>query len=325
MTVFLTGITGLVGSFIADILLSNGYEVKALVRKQSVKFPLSNKVNIVEGDILDPLLLNKEVANCDFVIHCAAIVSFSNKMLDEMMLTNIEGTKNIVNACLQNGVKRLVHISSIAAIGREEKSPIVNENTAWTNSDLNTNYAKSKYQAELEVWRGIEEGLEAIILNPSVVLGVSDWNKSSSKLFKYVFNEKPFYTNGNINVVDVRDVAKLALISLSSNNVNQRYIVANVTLTYKHFFEELAFRFNKKAPSILVSSFMAAIAWRVEWLKALITNKEPLVTKETAKTSLTSYIYENNKVIKDFNFQFIPLNETLDWACKEYINSSNIS
>lgn len=317
--VFLTGATGLIGSFIAENLLSNGYEVKALVRNTNNSF--DSRINIVEGDLLDPLLLNKEIAGCEYVIHCAAIVSFSSKMADEMMLINIEGTRNIVNASLLNNVKKLVHISSIAAIGRDEKSDIITENTAWTDSEMNTNYAKSKYLSELEVWRGVEEGLNSIILNPSVVLGVGNWNKSSSKLFKYVFDEKPFYTNGNLNVVDVRDVASLTIKALESNIVNERYIVSNTTLTYKNFFEELADRFHKKAPSILVSPLMAAIAWRVEWLKSLFTNKEPLVTRETARQSRSQYVYINDKVIADFNHQFHPLNITLDWACDAYLSN----
>jgi dihydroflavonol-4-reductase len=317
--VFLTGITGLVGSFVADLLCKNGYQIKALVRNVAdckVNYP---NTTFVEGDLLDPLLLNDAIAGCEFVIHCAALISFSTNKINEMMLVNIEGTKNVVNAALANNVTKLIHLSSIAALGRDPKTILINENSQWVDSDYITNYAKSKYLAELEVWRGIEEGLSAIILNPSVVLGVGNWNKSSSKLFKYVFDEKPFFTKGNMNVVDVRDVAAITLKALTSTKTNQRYIVSNEVITYQSFFTALALRFHKKAPSILVKPWMAALAWRFEWLKALFTQKEPLVTKETAHQSRSSFVYVNDKVKLDFDHVFIPLQDTLDWACQAYL------
>lgn len=317
--VFLTGITGLVGSFIADFLVHNGYQVKALIRNATNQHYLNPNITFIEGDLLDPLLLNQEIDGCEYVIHCAAIISFSSNKINDMMLVNIEGTKNIVNASILNKVKKLIHISSIAAIGRDPKTLTITENAQWTESTLNTNYAKSKYLSELEVWRGIEEGVDAIILNPSVVLGVGNWNKSSSKFFKYVFDEKPFYTKGNINIVDVRDLAAIVVKALSSTKTNERYIVSNAVVTYKSFFDQMAERFNKKSPQILVTPWMAAIAWRVEGIKAFFTQKEPLVTKETAHQSRSAFVYVNEKVIADFNHQFIPLSDTLDWACKAYL------
>jgi nucleoside-diphosphate-sugar epimerase len=320
--VFLTGITGLVGNYIAEYLLNQGYQVKALIRKGTDTSLLNPVIELIEGDLLDPLLLNKSISGCEYVIHCAAIVSFSSKMINEMMLVNIEGTKNIVNASLLNQVKKLIHISSIAAIGRDTKSDIITENTAWVDSEMNTNYAKSKYLSELEVWRGVEEGLNTIILNPSVILGIGNWNKSSSKLFKYIFDEKPFYTKGNINVVDVRDVALIAVNAITNSRTNERYIISNTTLTYKELFDALAIRLNKKSPSILVTPLMAAIAWRFEWIKALFTQKEPLVNKETAQQSHSSYVYLNEKVINHFDYKFITLDQTLDWSCQNYLNNS---
>lgn len=320
--VFLTGITGLVGNYIAEYLLKQGYQVKALIRKGTDTSLINPVIELIEGDLLDPLLLNKSISGCEYVIHCAAIVSFSSKMINEMMLVNIEGTKNIVNASLLNQVKKLIHISSIAAIGRDTKSDIITENTAWVDSKMNTNYAKSKYLSELEVWRGVEEGLDTIILNPSVILGIGNWNKSSSKLFKYIFDEKPFYTKGNINVVDVRDVAIIAVNAITNDRTNERYIISNTTLTYKELFDALAVRLNKKSPSILVTPFMAAIAWRFEWIKALFTQKEPLVNKETAQQSRSSYVYLNEKVIKHFEHKFLTLDQTLDWSCQNYLNNS---
>ena len=317
--VFLTGITGLVGGFIADILIKNGYQIKALVRNvQDCKIDYAN-TTFIEGDLLDPLLLIDAIAGCEYVIHCAALISFSSNKINEMMLVNIEGTKNVVNAAIANHVTKFIHLSSIAALGRDSKMICINENSTWVETEYATNYAKSKYLAELEVWRGIEEGLNAIILNPSVVLGVGNWHKSSSKLFKYVFEEKPFFTKGNMSVVDVRDVAAITLKALKSTIVNQRYIVSNESITYQQFFNALAIRFHKKAPSILVSPWMAALAWRFEWLKALFTQKEPLVTKETAHQSRTTFVYVNDKVKQDFDHTFIPLVDTLDWACKAYL------
>ena len=217
MVVLITGITGLVGSAVAKEFLSRGFQVKALVRSLlSVSYVKSISENIVcvEGDVLDVFSLEEALKDVDYVVHAAAMVSFAPKDRVEMQKVNIEGTANVVNACLVGNIKKLCFVSSVAAFGRPGHAIIkkmgeivIDENQKWEDSETNSTYAVTKYQSECEVWRGQAEGLSTVIVNPSIVLGESDWNKSSSQLFKYVFDKKPFFTPGNLNYVDVKDVA----------------------------------------------------------------------------------------------------------------------
>jgi dihydroflavonol-4-reductase len=332
MKVLVTGITGLVGAEIGKTLLAKGFKVRALVRETSDLSALSevlDQIEIVKGDILDVLSLEKALENIDTVIHTAAIVSFAPKDRADMYKVNIEGTANVVNLCLIQGVSKLIFISSIASLGRPtahqtegNKAIEISESQKWEDSDLNSHYAKTKYLAECEVWRGEAEGLKVVVLNLSIVLGAGDWTKSSTRLFKYVFDQKPFYTPGYINYVDVKDVAALAALSLGEEVYGQRFVVSAGNITYADFFKEIAIRFHKNPPSKLLGPRSIAILWRIEAFRSFVFGTNPLITKETAKTAQTQILYKNNKAEKYFDFEFKPLNQTLDEVCgsllKEY-------
>ncbi len=317
--IFVTGGNGFIGSFIIRNLIDEGHKVYALIRKGADKALLTdieNKINWVEGDVTDmPVLLNV-IKDFDAVIHAAAVVSFSKKDKAQMFKINIEGTTNIVNACLFNKIPKLVFISSVAAIGRN-KDKIIDEKTIWLDTKFNTAYGNSKYAAEKEVWRGNAEGLQTVILNPSIVLGPGDWNKSSSRLFKYVWEENKFYTSGEINYVDVRDVARAVTELLKADINGERFILNGGSITFKNFFYKVATLFNKTRPNIYLSSRWIAILWRIEFLRSLITGKEPLITRETAMMAQKNYYYDNKKIINTLNFNFNTLNNTLSWACSE--------
>jgi dihydroflavonol-4-reductase len=326
MVVLITGVTGLVGSAIAKEFLAKGFSVKALVRSQNshekVK-AISEKIEIVEGDVLDILALNVALENVDYVIHCAAIVSFAPKDRAAMYKTNIEGTANLVNACLEKQIKKFCFISSIASFGRPPQNLLqtldqveIDESQKWENSDSNSHYAITKYMAECEVWRASAEGLPVVIVNPSIILGESDWTKSSTQLFKFVYDNKPFYTSGFINYVDVKDVAKAAYQLTNSEISNERYCLSAGMISYKDFFDGIAKRFNKKGPYIEVKSWLLGIVWRLEAIKSMISGNAPLVTKETAKTASQKIFYRNNKIKKAMNFEFENLENTLDRVCK---------
>jgi dihydroflavonol-4-reductase len=318
--IFLTGANGLIGSFIARKLLADGQAIRALRRPDSDLSLLGedqNRIEWVEGDVLDILSLERAVEGCTEVVHTAAIVSFSPKERRQLYQVNVEGTANVVNVSLAAGVRKLVHISSVAALGRPEKNsrnaeqPVeIDEEQKWEESPQNSHYAKSKYQAELEVWRGIAEGLPAVIVNPSVVLGEGDWSRSSTALFKYVFDEKPFYTEGTLNYVDVRDVAEAVSRLLVSDIVNERFILNGGKTTYRQFFALAAEQLGKKAPRFRVTPLMAAIAWRVEAIRGFLTGKKPLVTRETARSSLHHFYYHNEKIQGQTGLKFHSLEET---------------
>lgn len=227
--VLVTGGTGFLGAYIIKHLVEKGYTVRAIRRSNKLPAFIPNeildKVEWVEGDVLDIVSLEEAMERIDTVIHAAAMVSFSKKEQKLMYQVNVEGTANVVNIAMEKNIKRFVHISSIAAIGRKADGGHVNEATKWEESKVNTHYAKSKYRSELEVWRGISEGLNAVILNPSTILGYSDWNTGSSAIFKNVYNEFKWFTSGVNGFVDVEDVAAATVLLLESTISEERFII----------------------------------------------------------------------------------------------------
>ena len=322
MKVFITGCNGLIGSFIARRFLAEGYELVALKRKNSdLSFiqDFANQIEWIEGDLLDIPALEKGMEHCVYVIHCAAIVSFNPKEKSEMYQINIEGTANVVNTALKYKIKKLCHISSIAALGRKKDTFVINENSKWEDSSANTHYAKTKYLSELEVWRAQAEGLATVILNPSVVLGPGDWNKSSSQVFKYIWDKKSYYSLGQLNYIDVRDLAEITYQLTVSDAVNDRFIINGGFCTYKTFFDHVADNLNKPRPSKKITPFLAAVAWRVAAIYSLISGKPPFITRETASVAQKSYTYENSKISDLLNYTFRELDETVKWTCAELI------
>lgn len=323
--ILITGITGLVGSFTARYFLKSGFHVAGLKRANSslsLIQDIDNQIEWYEGDVLDVLGLEKAIKNVNYVIHAAAIVSFAPKDENRMFKTNVEGTMNVVNLCIEKKIKKLCFVSSVAALGRkissENKSNQIikiDEKATWEENELNSNYAKTKYLAEMEVWRGQSEGLESVIVNPSVILGEADWNKSSTQLLKYVYDEHKFYPEGNLNYVDVLDVAECIYNLMTSEVSNERFILSAGQITYKDFFEKVALKFNKKAPSFLVTKAMTGIVWRLEIIRTFFTGNTPLITKETALSSSYSFEYHNEKIKKILNFSFKNLDNSLDRIC----------
>lgn len=317
-----TGANGLLGSFIVRKLIDEGSKFVAFKRKDSdvsLLDDVSGKVTWREIDLLDPVTMDDAVAGLTSIIHSAALVSFDPRLAREIAKINTDGTRNIVNACLANGIDRLVYISSVAALGRTKGQTMVDENNKWVESAQHTAYATSKYLAELEVYRGQEEGLTTVILNPSVILAPADWQKSSAKLFKYVWDERLFYIDGSMNYVDVRDVAAAATMALKSGMENERYIVNGGTVSFKEFFDGVATRFGKKPPMIKLNRIILEIVAELEMLRAGLRRSEPLVTPETARLAGTFFQYQNSKIKNAFHLEFQPLGCTLDWCCRYYL------
>jgi nucleoside-diphosphate-sugar epimerase len=321
MIICITGVSGLVGSHLARRLLAEGHQVKALRRAStSLKLvaDIAHQIEWAEGDLLDVLTLEPFVASADIVIHAAAHVSFAPNDRELMYKVNIDGTSNIVNTCLQaSSLKKFVHISSIAAIGRSKDSLHIDEQTKWEHSDENTHYAITKYLSELEVWRGSEEGLPVLILNPSIILGGGDWHSGSTALFKYIHDRKPFYPKGNLNYVDIADITACVMKLINSPLAGERFILNGGNVPYKQFMQMVADQWKIPAPRYPVTKFMAAVAWRFEWIKSLFTGKTPLITRETARMSGKNYIYNAQKIQTTAGLSFTPLQETVERVCKE--------
>ncbi|NIJ53523.1 NAD-dependent epimerase/dehydratase family protein [Dyadobacter arcticus] len=332
MKVLITGATGLVGSAVARRFLSDNYEVLALYRRgadRSLLSDVDSRVNWVEGDIMDISSLENAMEGVDFVVHTAAVVSFIPKDRKIMYRVNVEGTANLVNVCLNYPVKKLCHVSSIAALGRPDsrklipgKTTMLDESQRWEDSPENSEYAKTKHLAELEVWRGIAEGLNAVIVNPTLILGEGDWNKSSTQIFRYVYQEKPFFTEGIANYVDVRDVADIVFRLLHSEVSAERFLLNAGSISYKNLFSMIAVAMNKKKPWLRVGPGLAGIIWRVEALRTFLLGTKPLITKETAQSAARNISYRNDKIRNILNFEFQPLEKTVARVSESLLKQS---
>ncbi len=321
MKVFVTGATGLLGRELVPRLLAEGYEVSALCREENPdrvkKVPGFDRVEWFEGNLGDLSVLQQAIEKTDFVIHAAGLVSFDPGDRKDLHRVNVEGTANVVNVCLVAGqLKKLIHISSVAALSPSKPMPAEVDERQGFNPDSNTSdYAWSKYNAELEVIRAVEEGLNAVVLNPSIILSPGEANESSAGLFGYVQKERPFYPAGWINFVDVRDIATVALELLKRGpSHGERILLSAGHLPYRDFFSAVARFLGKKAPSIESRPWMTALGWRMEMLRSFFTGSRPLLTKYTAASSSKRLIYKG-KALTDFwpDFRFHPLEETLEW------------
>ena len=314
--ILVTGGAGLLGKELITQLLADDKKVRAVYNKTKLIDFNNENLQQVQCDILDVIRLEEVMNGIEQVYHCAAIVTFNPKRKQAMFKINIEGTANVVNAALESGVKKLVYVSSVAALGRIRENEPVAENMNWTEETSNSNYGQSKYMAELEVWRGIGEGLDAVIVNPTIILGAGDWNWGSSKIFQSVYNEFPWYSDGVTGFVDVKDVAVVMTRLMDSSITAQRFIVSAENRTYKDVLTLIAKAFGKKPPYKKVTPLIAKIVWRLEALKSWFTKKDPLVTKETSITALAKVNFDNSKLKKYLpDFKYRPIEETIAQIC----------
>lgn len=313
--IFVTGGTGLVGSHLLRYLVQKGHtSIFALKRPTSdmrLVSDLDGKINWVEGDILDVLTLEQVMQDTAQVYHCAAIVSFDPREYDLMDRINIEGTANMVNVALDLEVEKYLHVSSIAAIGRNETLKQADEETEWQESNWNTRYALSKYHAEMEVWRGSTEGLEVAIVNPSVIFGKGFWTKGTGRFYRIVDQGLKFYPTGSTGFVTVKDVVSYMYALMQSDIVNERFLLNGQNLPYRKIFNAIADTINKPQPSIKVTPLLKGLAWRFEKVKSFLTGSSPKVTKETAHNSSTDIQYSNQKSLDAFGLEYHSVMECL--------------
>ena len=288
-----------------------------VLKRYGIKEIPSN-IKFIYGDVLDYDILEEAMKDVDEVYHCAAVVSFDPIDKGSLMRVNVEGTRNMVNAALQCGVKKFCHVSSIAALGRSLEGEPINEESPWTQSKNNSVYSISKHEAEMEVWRGIAEGLNATIVNPSLILGAGRWDSSSCELFNVIAKGFPFYTTGVNGFVDVKDVARAMIMLMENNKFGQRYCLNGALISYQDFFKLMAQNFNVKAPYIKVGKGLSEIAWRAFWLIGKLQGKKPLITKETARTATREYSYSSEKIMRELNFTFTPIEESIKEICSIY-------
>ncbi len=323
--ILVTGGAGLLGKALITQLLKEGKAIRAIYNKTILPDFNGQHLEQVQCNILDVVGLEEAMVGVEQVYHCAAIITFNPKREQEMFKINIEGTANVVNAALDARVKKMVYASSVAALGRIREDAPINETMNWTEETSNSSYGQSKYMAEMQVWRGIGEGLNAVMVNPVVILGPGDWNAGSSQIFKNAFDEFPWYATGTTGFVDVRDVVKAMILLMNSDITAERFIVSAQNRTYSDLFNLIAKAFGKKPPHKKVTPTLAALVWRLEALKSFFTRRDPLITKETATTALTKATFDNSKLLKYFpGFTYRTIEESVADTCAIFQQKLNI-
>lgn len=331
-----TGATGMLGAHFLTHACKHYAQITALYRNEekidAVKsvflryFPekgLSefSKITWKKTDLYDPLSTEEAIHGCDLVFNLAATVSFDGKNPNELIESNSRITETVVNACLHLGIKHLVHVSSVAALGRKEANNEglgIDESTHWEISKNNSVYAISKYRAEMEAWRGMVEGMNILVVNPPIILAPGFWQQSSGKLMPAIAKGIPFYTYGENGFVDVRDLCRAMITLVENDKWNERYIVSGIHSSYKVLFTKMANALNVKPSYIHLNKFLGNIFWRLEWLRSRLTGASPLLTKETFRSSQNKYRYLSEKIKKDANFTFTPIETTLKWMSDWY-------
>jgi dihydroflavonol-4-reductase len=314
-SIFVTGGTGFLGAHLLRTLCAAGYTRIRALRRPSSRMDLINdlvdRIEWVEGDLLNGFLLEDALQGVDWVFHSAALISFQKRDWALMRQVNGEGTELLVNACLYNAVKKLVYVSSIAALGRNKPEQVVDEKSNWNNGPFNTGYGISKFLAEQEVWRASAEGLSVAVVNPSLILGPGPWHEGTGQFFQKIYQGLRFYPRGLASVVDVRDVARMCLQLMESEVEGERFLATAENLTYFDLFEKMANALQVPAPQVKIQPWMGELAWRGSALWAIIQGKNPLLSKENIRQSALHFRYSNQKSIEQLGFQYTPLEQTI--------------
>ncbi len=331
--ILVTGGTGLVGAHLLYSLINEKEKVRAIYRNEK-KFDnikrifsyysetpdeLFNTIEWVEADLNDIPLLIEAFTDVTHVYHCAAFVSFEPNKFDLLQKTNIEGTANIVNLCISNKVEKLCYVSSVAAIGNAKKGEPTTEATQWNPELDNSVYAITKYGAELEVWRGAQEGLKSVVVNPGVIIGAGIWRYGSGSLIKTIYNGLSYFPSGSVGYVAIEDVVKSMTLLMKSDIINERFIIVAENWSYKKFLTSCAKALNVKPPTKEAKKWLLQLGWRLDWLNHKLTGKRRKLTKQLAETLTKSTTYDNNKIKSALNFEFTPISKSIETVCKHYL------
>lgn len=315
--ILVTGGTGFLGCELISQLIAQNKRVRALKRDHSRIPEILQKNPLVEwfdADINEFATLEDAFQDVKQVYHCAAMVSFNPDDKNELFRVNIEGTSNIVNLCIQYEA-RLVHVSSVAALGNAKKGMSITENDFWEYDPNVHSYAISKYESEMEVWRGIAEGLDAVIVNPSVIIGKNSGTKGSGAIFKLIRDGLKFYTKGATGLVDVEDVAKCMILLMQSDICNERFTISAENLNYQELFTLIAQGFNKMPPALEAKPWMLRLAWRAAKLFSFLTGSSPALTRDSARSSFNESYYSNEKIKQTIPINFKPINHSIKEIC----------
>ena len=333
--VFVTGGSGLLGSHLIAFLLQSGEDrIVALKRSSSDLFwfkrilglygieesQLIDKLRWVDGDLMDFALLDEWIQKDMEVYHAAGLVSFQKGMEEELWNANVQATSDLIDICVKKQVRKFCHVSSIAALGRAEAGETtITENSYRTTTKGSSFYSATKYEAEMEVWRGIAEGLHAVIVNPSVILGEGDFSKGSNELIRTVYKGLKFFTRGVNGYVDVRDVVRAMYLLMKSEQSSERFLLSAENWSYEQLFKTIAKYLKVKGPKYYANPFMGAIAWRLLAIYGFVSGHQPMITRDTARNAKAIFHYDASKIKERLDFSFTSLEETLIRSCALFL------
>ncbi|MDP9076609.1 MAG: NAD-dependent epimerase/dehydratase family protein [Bacteroidota bacterium] len=315
--ILVTGATGFLGSEVALQLLQQGNRIRCTRRSTSLipDILLPYQVQWFDADLMDLFALEDALKGVTQVYHCAAWVSLKQADKKPMINTNVTGTANLVNLCQEHNI-RLVHVSSVAAIGIAKPGDLITENHHLDQATETDGYAISKLESEMEVWRGIAEGLDAVIVNPSIIIGANAGKAGSGALFETVKNGLKFYTAGSCGFVDVEDVAKCMISLMNTDILGERYVISAENRNYKQLTGEIADGFGIKHPPTLAKPWMMGIAWRAARIIGSLTGKPPAIDKVSAQAASMTRDYDNSKIKKAIGIDFKPISDTIIEVCE---------
>ncbi|NND63881.1 MAG: NAD-dependent epimerase/dehydratase family protein [Flavobacteriaceae bacterium] len=334
--ILVTGGTGLVGAHLLYYLLQKNSFVRATHRKSSdleyIKDVFSyytdkpdefyNKIEWVEANLTDIPSLHTAFKGITHVYHAAAYISFNPKNLRGLRKTNVEGTANIVNLCLKYGIDKLCYVSSIATLGSVTNDDPVHEEIHWNSEEDNNVYAITKYGAEMEVWRGMQEGLKAVIVNPGVILGEGFWYSGSGTIIRNAAKGSKYYTQGGSGFVDVRDVVKAMMLLMKAQVSHERYVLVAENMSYKDLFTDLSHHIKVKPPQKLIGAQTLKWIARLDWLSSKLFGTKRKLLKSMIKSLTSNTTYSSQKIKTEHNFEFIPIAKTLERVAKNYSSKS---
>ena len=330
-----TGATGIVGMPLVVKLLAKGQTVRALHRPSSNRARVEqmvrdsvpdglSRLQWVEGDVTDPDSLEVALEGVTRVFHCAALVSFHKADHAAMRAINAEGTANLVNAMLHLGTPRLVHVSSVAALGRKAGLP-TDESTLFEEQPGTSGYARSKHRAEMEAWRGAAEGLPGglVVVNPTVILGPGDFRRSSAALFRHIDQGLAWYPSGSGGYVGSEDVAEVCVRLGDSDVRDERFVLCGDHMPHRELMNRVAQALGRPGPSRRVRPWMAGLAWRLFALAERLTGRRSMATKESLSSASEDHLYDGTKILRTFAdlgqpWSYTPLDDVISTTAQAY-------
>lgn len=316
--ILVTGATGFLGSEVAKQLVLQGNRIRCTKRASSklpaLLSPFDKSIEWVEADLLDIFALEQALAGISQLYNCAAFVSLKQADKDQMIYTNVTGTGNLVNLCVQNNI-RLIHVSSVAAVGDAKPGELISEKNHLDQATETDGYAISKLESEMEVWRGIAEGLDAVIVNPSIIIGANAGTGGSGALFETVRKGLKFYTMGSMGFVDAEDVARCMIALMNSDIHSERFIISAENRNYKDLTTEIARCFGINPPAKLAKPWMMELAWRGAAIAAAITGSAPFIDKVSARAASITRNFDNSKIRQAINIEFKSVSESVKEVC----------